>query len=207
MYFQKEIEYKGLKFTFKALSEEATPADQFELESEVQRVVNEFNNGNEASWFVAVIEFNGYEAFLGCCSYKSFEEFLDEKKGYFTDLCDEALKGYLDEKAEQYIDREVYVCVSHLVSDIQSLGDESLEVYQEFNLFENDSFLRAFNRDEYVEVLEYWMVSDWLADKLLEQKEIVLKNNYGNFWGRTVSGQAITLDGTFQDIAWEVASE
>lgn len=53
-----------------------------------------------------------------------------------------------------------------------------------------------------IEALEHYIVSDWLADKLEEQGEMVLCDFLGlNIWGRTTSGQAIILDGIMQRIA------
>ncbi|MDI1360645.1 hypothetical protein [Methylotenera sp.] len=67
-----------------------------------------------------------------------------------------------------------------------------------------DSWQDACEQDNtepyYNEALEHWIVSDWLAEKLAEQGEIV--GNFANMsvWGRTCSGQAILLDGVISDI-------
>lgn len=50
------------------------------------------------------------------------------------------------------------------------------------------------------EVLEWWTVNDWMKDKLIEQGEAVLVNDYGNWWGRACSGQAIFLDSVIERI-------
>lgn len=51
------------------------------------------------------------------------------------------------------------------------------------------------------EILEYWLVSDWLADKLIEHGEPVAKDIHGlTVWGRTCSGQAIYMDGVIARI-------
>ena len=61
--------------------------------------------------------------------------------------------------------------------------------------------------DEYIEALEHWIISDWLADKLEAKGEMILKDFYGlTIWGRTCSGQAILLDGVIQEIAKEAYS-
>ena len=54
---------------------------------------------------------------------------------------------------------------------------------------------------EPVEILEWWAVTDWLAQKLNAINEPVLSNAYGHWWGRTCSGQALIMDGTLQQIA------
>lgn len=57
------------------------------------------------------------------------------------------------------------------------------------------------------EILEWWLVTDWLAEKLKAQGEPIL--NYADFnywWGRTCSGQAILLDSVIdkicEDLGW-----
>lgn len=54
--------------------------------------------------------------------------------------------------------------------------------------------------NDQVEVLEWWTVDDWMKDKLIEQGEAVLVNDYGNWWGRACSGQAIFLDPVIERI-------
>jgi hypothetical protein len=51
------------------------------------------------------------------------------------------------------------------------------------------------------EIFEWWLVTDWLADKLSAIGEPVLRSDYGTWWGRTCTGQSIMLDGTLQKIA------
>jgi len=56
------------------------------------------------------------------------------------------------------------------------------------------------------EVFEHWVVSDWLAAKLLEHGEKVDTDFAGlNVWARTTTGQAIHADGVFNAIARGVA--
>jgi len=60
-----------------------------------------------------------------------------------------------------------------------------------------------FNVEPYQnEALEHWIVSDWLADKLEEHGEMVIHDFKGlTIWGRTTSGQHISLDYVIQKIA------
>lgn len=51
------------------------------------------------------------------------------------------------------------------------------------------------------EPLEWWLVTASLADDLDSIGEPLIRNGYGNWWGRTCSGQSIMLDGTLQQIA------
>lgn len=57
---------------------------------------------------------------------------------------------------------------------------------------------------EPAEILEWWAVSDWFADKLRAKGECILSNDHGTWWGRQCSGQSVTLDGVIQRIAVEV---
>jgi hypothetical protein len=51
------------------------------------------------------------------------------------------------------------------------------------------------------EIYEWWRVSKWLAEKLHEIDQPTLENDYGYWWGRTCTGQAILMDRTLQDVA------
>ena len=78
-------------------------------------------------------------------------------------------------------------------------GEPGEEVCLEcgFNGLDDDNF----EPTEYCEVLEHWIVTDWLADRLEEQGEAVCKDFYGlTVWGRTTSGQSIALDGVISQI-------
>ena len=65
-----------------------------------------------------------------------------------------------------------------------------------------DTFCEDFNLDpEYIEALEYWVVSDWLANKLEQHGELVTNDFYDLcVWGRACSGQSIKYDYVIQSI-------
>lgn len=50
------------------------------------------------------------------------------------------------------------------------------------------------------DVLEWWVVSSWLAENLKKLGEPVLESDYETWWGRTCSGQAISLDHTMDEL-------
>lgn len=55
------------------------------------------------------------------------------------------------------------------------------------------------------EVFEYWVVSDWLADKLIAHGEKVDKDFAGLcVWARTTTGQGIATDSVFAAIAADI---
>ena len=50
------------------------------------------------------------------------------------------------------------------------------------------------------DVMEWWLIDSWLAERLKEQGEVIIEE-YGCFWwGRQSSGQAIYMDGVIQEI-------
>lgn len=60
------------------------------------------------------------------------------------------------------------------------------------------------NRDEppTQEVMQFWLVSDWLADKLEAIGAPVARDILGfNVWGRTECGQALTMDHHLNPVA------
>ena len=54
---------------------------------------------------------------------------------------------------------------------------------------------------EDAEILEWWLVSPWLAEWLLRSGECVLEAYGSSWWGRQTSGQAIWMDAVIQEIA------
>lgn len=53
---------------------------------------------------------------------------------------------------------------------------------------------------DYIEVYEWWAVSNWLAEKLEEKGEIVAYTGMTCIWGRGTTGQAILLDYVISEI-------
>lgn len=58
------------------------------------------------------------------------------------------------------------------------------------------------------EVYEHWLVSDWLADKLIEKGEKVDKDFAGmTIWARTTTGQAVACDHVIKQIAADLNAD
>lgn len=57
------------------------------------------------------------------------------------------------------------------------------------------------DNSEAAEIYEWWLVTDWLADKLEEAGKPILRAANCAWWGRTCTGQNIILDGTLQEVA------
>lgn len=63
------------------------------------------------------------------------------------------------------------------------------------------------NGEDINEVYEWYLVSDWFLNRLREINEPVIDNDYGEYWGRCGTGQAICLDHNIQELAYEWASD
>jgi hypothetical protein len=59
-------------------------------------------------------------------------------------------------------------------------------------------YLVEENQDYPQEIFQWYLVDQWLAEKLIELGQPVLETESNYLWGRTCCGQAIILDGTFQ---------
>ena len=50
------------------------------------------------------------------------------------------------------------------------------------------------------DVMEWWLIDSWLAERLKEQGEVIIEEYGCYWWGRQSSGQAIYMDGVIQEI-------
>jgi len=126
------------------------------------------------------------------------------------------------EKAKKLVNNNIITNISMLVERLTVLGEISVEPFLDYDCMReiltqegedtedllSDSevaelYESSFGELEYKEPMEYWGVSNWLANQLKERGEVVIDYEHVNFyiWGRCCSGQAINLDGVIQDIA------
>ncbi|WP_367389062.1 hypothetical protein [Lewinella sp. LCG006] len=95
----------------------------------------------------------------------------------------ECIENFYDESSatiEEYLQYE---------TDIPETDWQELDVHERLNLAQAEGF-----EAQPQEIFEWWLVSDWLASKLKEFEEPVLDCDYGTWWGRTCTGQAISMD-------------
>ena len=104
-----------------------------------------------------------------------------------------------EEKTEMLVRKEVVHNVTRLMQEL--MGQEKyLDDLSELSGEEDED-------GNVPEVLEYWLVTPTLAEKLKEHGELVAKDFYDlPIWGRRTSGQSITLDTVIEDIAAELFS-
>jgi len=129
------------------------------------------------------------------------------------------------EQLRQFVNREVFVCQSHLVEELLKDGkfeyeditnfcqpwvkeeigvcdgcksDKAKPVNDYFNCFKCWESEGKYDNPQ--DVFEWWVVSDWLLDKLEANGQPVMRTDWGNWWGRTTTGQAILLDWVIEKI-------
>ena len=85
-----------------------------------------------------------------------------------------------------------------LILDNQNLVVEELMRHDESLLDSLQNF------DDSSEVLEWWLVTPYMAELLKEKGEVILSDYGCYWWGRTTSGQALYMDGVIQEIAGQI---
>lgn len=96
----------------------------------------------------------------------------------------------------------------HHGDDLRTLIDAMREWHENdgcdgfgpYDNYYNDYIEHLRYQQELQEVMQWFVVTEWLADHLKRIGEPVLSTNNHKLWGRTCCGQSIELDGTFQEI-------
>lgn len=79
-------------------------------------------------------------------------------------------------------------------------NDESFDAPMKYKCYECNNEFEKEPECQPKEIYEWWIVTDWLLDKLEAHGEAVLRTDYGEWWGRTCTGQSIVLDSVIEDI-------
>ena len=97
-----------------------------------------------------------------------------------------------------FIDMTANEITDRLILDNQNLVVEELMRHDE-SLWE-----KLQNLDENSEIMEWWLVTPYMAELLKENGEVILSDYDCYWWGRTTSGQALYMDGVIQEIAGQM---
>ena len=113
---------------------------------------------------------------------------------------------YHERELDQMVSNVIIYNVSYLISalynsDVQEVSDEDLS---ELMWKVDESFEEDGAEPTYIEALEHWIVEDWFAHDLKKRGEMVGEVLGMTVWGRTTSGQAISLDYVVQDILKDI---
>ena len=111
-----------------------------------------------------------------------------------------------EQKAENILSKSVFQCHSYLIHDLLEKNifhhDDILNLYKSEQELLDEGFnmneIKAGECDDVKEVYEWWAIDNWLTEEFEKMGEVLLKNEYGSWWGRQATGQMIIMDGTFQ---------
>lgn len=131
----------------------------------------------------------------------------------------------LDQLVTRIIQEEVLVCQSYLVEHLLQSEDSYVDLDSIENFYpsfveessggtcaacdEEDVTLNAESicrecfedQREPQEIFEWWAVSQWLKEKLIQIDAPILDCELGTWWGRTETGQSLTMDWHLREIA------
>ena len=129
-----------------------------------------------------------------------------------------------EEAIGKFIERDIYACQSSLVEEAFKkhlfLIDDIENMYRPFDgkllkpsvCFSCKKEVLCLDSEtgecescfednqEPQEIFEWWLVSPWLSKKLQLEGQPILDNDYGVWWGRCATGQAISMDYIVQQI-------
>ncbi len=85
--------------------------------------------------------------------------------------------------------------------------EENREVPDDSEDYDEDDWRNAVTESapDPVEIYEWWRIDSFLCDQLQAIGEPVIDNDYGEWWGRTCTGQGMIMDGTLQKVAAQFA--
>ena len=185
---------------------------------------------HEGVWNFNLINPNG-ESIESCCGFIGDGFFGSGVDGDFIAAIKDDIKNRIHEKAKDIVNREVYRCASELIQTLQEnevLIDEINEVAYHsevvWTVYDADGkFIESFDNehdadelleenegyysedtDEVTEALEFWIISDWLGDRLDERGQMTATIAGLRIWGRTTSGQAIYIDHVIESIVKDI---
>ena len=134
-----------------------------------------------------------------------------------------ALSFTYQERARRFVNENMLVCQSVLLThlfennvsgfswdNVTNLYDDSTEAVEEYLMHqsgleavawhelpfdEREALAREHGFEpEPQEVYEWWVVTSYVAECLSQIGQPILENDFGTWWGRTCSGQAIYMD-------------
>jgi len=101
---------------------------------------------------------------------------------------------------DKFVWNEVYCNVSTLIDEVIKLRNSASIDSETLNEFYYDYWVTSDHLNNEVEVFEWWIVSPYLASRLKNRNELIIDYGINKIWGRTTTGQSITLDWVIEDI-------
>ncbi len=161
-----------------------------------QEIIKEFTNKNILCNVTVEMDYilnQSYEDSNAPYSYDDIENYYNahEKEK-------EELQEKINELQEQRdnLDEDAY--------DTEELYDEACEEI-ESQISELEDEITELENQALPEIASWYVVTDFLARKLIEHGECVIKNEYASdYWGRCCGGQMCYMDGIFARICEEL---
>jgi len=158
----------------------------------VTRIIREFHDDFE---FEIINEFAGHSEAI-----EELEEIRDEMVNNISEL-EERIEGIEEDIEEAKSRGERGENDKAIQEKLKEKYESLLEGYEdELRYIESDIEELEAEQEEPAEVLEWWLVTPYFAEKLREKGEAFLSFEGEEWWGRTCSGQAIFLDGVIGEI-------
>jgi len=143
------------------------------------------------------------------------EEFFNMDNGIVQDITQKFIYPHiLRNQSSLIIDLDTFGVNGFLYEDIENLfmtDEEIIKWHLDDIEIEGKEItaedLDDFRYDNPKEIYEWYLVSDWFINKLREINEPILDNDYGEYWGRCCTGQAIYLDYEIQELAYKYSHD
>jgi len=127
----------------------------------------------------------------------------------FEDLSDSLY--YEDQQGQTYTELEREVQLAEWQEEKIGLEDQSRDhlVNPEglnARLKELDQLIDTLEdaTEQYTEIFEWWIVTSYLAGKLENKSQTILRDGLNNYWGRCTTGQSILLDNVISEICYSM---
>jgi len=134
------------------------------------------------------------------CSYYEWED-LD---GHWHETPDQKeLNAEIEDLEEKRDDMEERLEKIKGSADVRHDGEYVAELIMELDKIKNKIEELEKLDTSTREIFEWWYCSDYLIDRLTDAGYPILRTDYGDWWSRTCTGQAIKLDGFFEKWAEE----
>jgi len=147
------------------------------------------------------------------------EEYFNLDNGIVQDITQKFIQDHIYRNQSALVtdmQKESYsseCCYSFSWDNVENLYMTDEEILKYMGSYDEDMSDQELidevrnNGEDMNEIFEWYLVSDWFLARLREINEPIIDNDYGEYWGRTCTGQAICLDHNIQELAYEWASD
>ena len=110
------------------------------------------------------------------------------------------------DKCRRFWDDQNAWCQTSLVEELfkKEIDGFDLDSVQNLYYTNEDELEDEDEDDQCQEVLEWWLIDNRLSRFLSEQHQPILENDFGIWWGRCTSGQAVYADSVIEDIVMDI---